>query len=79
MPEPVRKSRHGESMLGELFHTIVARQSRVLRDGDRFWYEHSLSRDELEEVRSTKLAHIIRRNTDIDDEIGDNVFIVISE
>ncbi|MDE0158578.1 MAG: hypothetical protein OXI02_05130 [Candidatus Dadabacteria bacterium] len=52
-------------MLGELFHTIVARQSRVLRDSDRFWYEHSLSRGELEEVRSTKLAHIIRRNTDI--------------
>ena len=75
----VAEDRHGESMLGELFHTIVTRQFRVLRDGDRFWYERILSSEELEEVRNTKLADIIRRNTDIGDEISDNVFIVVSQ
>lgn len=64
------------SMLGELFHTIVAMQFEALRDGDRFWYEHSLSQDELREVEGTKLADIIRRNTDVGSEISDNVFIV---
>ncbi len=75
----VAEDRHGESMLGELFHTIVTRQFRVLRDGDRFWYERILSSEELEEVRNTKLADIIRRNTNIGDEISDNVFIVVSQ
>ncbi len=64
------------SMLGELFHTIVTLQFKALRDGDRFWYEHTLSQDELEEVEGTTLADIIRRNTNISDEIGDNVFVV---
>lgn len=64
------------SALGELFHIIVAEQFEALRDGDRFWYERSLYRDELREVAGTKLADIIRRNTSIGDEIDDNVFIV---
>ncbi len=64
------------SMLGELFHTIVTLQFKALRDGDRFWYERTLSQDELKEVKGIKLANIIRRNTNIGDEIGDNVFIV---
>lgn len=68
------EDRYGESMLGELLHTIVALQFRVLRDGDRFWYERTLSEDELKEI--TTLADIIRRNTDIGGEISDNVFIV---
>ena len=70
------EDRYGESMLGELFHTIVAHQFRVLRDGDRFWYERSLSRDELREVEETKLADIIRRNTGVGSEISNNVFII---
>lgn len=64
------------SALGELFHTIVVRQFEVLRDGDRFWYERTLSNDEYAEVALTTLADIIRRNTTIGDEISDNVFIV---
>jgi len=71
------EDRHGKSMLGELFHTIVSRQFRVLRDGDRFWYERSLSQNELREVEETTLADIIRRNTDIENgEISNNVFII---
>ena len=72
------EDRYGDSMLGELLHTIVARQFEVLRDGDRFWYQRILSQDELREVEEeSTLAHIIRRNTNIgSDEISDNVFIV---
>ena len=72
------EDRHGETMLGELLHTIVARQFEVLRDGDRFWYQRTLSQDELREVEEeSTLADIIRRNTNIgSDEISDNVFIV---
>ena len=64
------------SMLGELFHTIVARQFARLRDGDRFWYERTLSNEERNAVAGTRLADIIRRNTEIGDEISDNVFLV---
>lgn len=71
----ISEDRHGESMLGELFHTIIARQFRVLRDGDRFWYQSILSSQERKEVEETKLADIIRRNTEIGEEIGDNVFV----
>ncbi len=71
------EDRHGKSMLGELFHTIVSRQFRVLRDGDRFWYERTLSQEELKEVQGTTLADIIRRNTDVEnEEISDNVFLI---
>lgn len=76
----IAEDRHGGSMLGELFHTIIARQFRVLRDGDRFWYQRILSPEELKEVEETKLADIIRRNTGIiGEEIGDNVFKVAPE
>ena len=71
------EDRYGKSMLGELFHTIISRQFRVLRDGDRFWYQRILSPEELREVEETKLADIIRRNTAIGDEIGDDVFVVL--
>ncbi|MEM7008154.1 MAG: peroxidase family protein [Thermodesulfobacteriota bacterium] len=64
------------SHLGELFSTIIIGQFEALRDGDRYWYEEDLSRDEIREVERTKLSDIIRRNTDIDREIPDNVFRV---
>ncbi len=70
------EDRYGKSMVGELFHTIISRQFTVLRDGDRFWYQRILSPEELKEVEETKLADIIRRNTEIGEEIGDDVFIV---
>ena len=69
------EDRHGDSMLGELLHTIVARQFEVLRDGDRFWYQRTLSQDEMKKIGT--LADVIRRNTNMgSDEISDNVFIV---
>ena len=48
------------------------------RDGDRFWFENDpyfLSRyEQLEELRATALADVIRRNTQTEDEISDDVF-----
>ena len=64
------------SHLGELFHFIVVEQFKALRDGDRFWYHHDLSGSELEEVQSTRLSDVVRRNTDIGFELQDDVFRV---
>ena len=64
--------------VGVTFRTIIADQFRRLRDGDRFWYENApyfLANPELlEQVRGTTLADIIRRNTEIGDELPDVVF-----
>ena len=67
---------HGASMLGELFHTIVADQFMRLRDCDRFWYEATFTGSELAEARSTTLADLIRRNTTVGAELPDDVFRV---
>ena len=65
----------GNSQLGPLFQRIIVRQFTELRDGDRFWYEIDLEPSELDRVRGTTLARIIRRNTSIGDELQDNVFM----
>lgn len=68
-----------DAMVGPVFHGILSRQFSLLRDGDRFWYESSLPREMQGFVRSQTLAKIIRRNTDIGDEIQDDVFRIPSE
>jgi len=62
------------SQLGTLFHHIVSEQFTALRDGDRFWYTLQLSTQEREIVENLSLADIIRLNTNIGDEISDDVF-----
>ncbi|MGH0035647.1 MAG: peroxidase family protein [Myxococcota bacterium] len=62
------------SQLGPLFHTIVAQQFTVLRDGDAYWYEIALGAEDLKRVRGTRLSDVIRRNTKIGDELPRNVF-----
>ena len=64
------------SHVGELFHFIIKMQFEALRDGDRFWYERNLSKEELAEVQSTRLSDVIRRNTGIGSELQDDVFHV---
>ncbi len=63
-------------MVGELFSAILVDQFTALRDGDRFWYERLYDGRELRRLERTTLADVIRRNTDIGDEIPDNVFVV---
>lgn len=56
-----------ESIFGELIMTIMERQFRSLRDGDRFYFENDadLSEVEKEAIRNTSMHDIIMRNTDI--------------
>ena len=65
-----------EGMVGPVLHQILTRQFIALRDGDRFWYEYSLDPAILELVEDQTLSKIIKRNTEIGDELSDNVFLV---
>jgi len=66
----------GRSQLGHTFTRILKIQFRRLRDGDRYWYENTFDERDADAIRKTRLADVIRRNTDIGDEIPDNVFYV---
>lgn len=63
-----------DAMVGETFFVILKTQFETLRDGDRFWFENYFRGRELAELRRTRLADIIRRNTKIGREIQDDVF-----
>jgi hypothetical protein len=54
------------SMVGPLMHRIIQKQFEAVRDGDRFWYEIDpfFTDEERTIIRSTRIADIIRRNTD---------------
>ena len=52
--------RHAPSAkVGPTFLCVIADQFRRLRDGDRFFYERSLSTAQLQEVRKTSLARLL--------------------
>ncbi len=63
-----------QAMVGELFFSILKDQFERVRDGDRFWYQNSFSRNRITRLEKTTLADIIRRNTPVTHEIPDNVF-----
>jgi peroxidase len=63
------------AMVGLTIRAVLADQFTRLRDGDRFWYENDLPRNLIEMVEEQTLAAIIRRNTDIGDELQDDVFL----
>lgn len=69
------KDRPG-SMLGETLHRIVVDQFRRTRDGDRFWYQKHLPRELVRLVEQQSLASIIRRNTNIRDELPRNPWLI---
>jgi len=62
------------AQVGPLIHTVLTRQFTALRDGDRFWWERTLTRRERDIVADLRLSDIIRLNSDIGDEIQDDVF-----
>jgi peroxidase len=66
------------SMVGPTLAMILGDQFARLRDADRFWYESYLPADMVEMVEAQTLSVIIKRNTDIGDELSDNVFLAVS-
>jgi hypothetical protein len=55
------------AIYGELSMTVIERQFRVIRDGDRFYYENdpALTDKEKEEISNTIFHDLIARNTGI--------------
>lgn len=72
------ETNHKDAMVGETFYAIMKDQFLRLRAGDRFWYQHYLPLGWIRYIEKQSLSDIIRRNTAIDNEISDNVFIVHS-
>jgi hypothetical protein len=62
------------AIVGPTFHRILKDQFERLRDGDRFWYETYLPAGVVTFLEKQKLSRIIWRNTNIDDEINEDVF-----
>ncbi len=55
------------AFFGKTAMTIIKQQFMAIRDGDRYYYENdpALSGTEIEQIRSTRLSDIIRRNTPV--------------
>ncbi len=64
------------SQLGELFTKIIAKQFDEVRAADRFWYQGYLNKDEQDFIKDVTLAKVIKNNTNIKNELQDNVFYV---
>ncbi|TWU24246.1 peroxidase [Novipirellula galeiformis] len=65
---------HAEgSSLGETASAIIVDQFERIRNGDRFYYENTLSGRELREIENTTLADVIQRNTNVH-SMQENVF-----
>jgi hypothetical protein len=62
------------AMVGETLKTGLLKQFLALRDGDRFWYENVFAGSLLDEINTTTLSDVIKRNTSIGAELQDNVF-----
>ena len=63
-----------QSSLGPLFQRILVDQFTRLRAGDSGWFEHTLSGQQIAEVRATHLSDIIMRNTSLTN-IQPNIFV----
>ncbi|WP_231954236.1 peroxidase family protein [Pirellulimonas nuda] len=61
------------SSLGELGRTIIADQFSRLRDGDRLWYQNTMSGEALAAIERVTLADVIMRNTEVSG-LRENVF-----
>lgn len=56
------------AVFGEVLMKILKEQFRMLRDGDRFYYENDpdLKYSEKNMIRNTRMVDIIRRNTNVE-------------
>lgn len=61
--------------VGPTLHKILTDQFTRLRDGDRFFYKNDPDlADRVDEIASTTLTDIIRRNTGVGEEMPDDCF-----
>ncbi len=70
------EDRMGMGLMGELQMAFVTDTFERLRTGDRFWYENILHARLVRWVEKQTLATIIKRNTNVGSEIGEDVFLV---
>ena len=63
--------------MGPLFMCMITEQMRLLRDGDRFWYENTnvFTPAQLVELEKTTLAQIICENGDNIEHVQEDVFL----
>ncbi|XP_021347800.1 myeloperoxidase-like [Mizuhopecten yessoensis] len=64
--------------VGPTFACLLAEQFHRLRYGDRFWYQHDLSDDQIDNVEKVELSKILCEVFDLD-EIQTNAFILTDE
>ena len=69
----ISEDRIAGGSVGELLHRVLLDQFARSRDGDRFFYENMFRGPKLNEIENTRLADIIRRNTNLQN-IQDEVF-----
>lgn len=67
---------HRQAMVGELLFHSFKDQFERLRDGDRFYYRRIQSQYLVNYIEYRTLSRIIRDNTDIDEELQANVFLL---
>ena len=53
------------AILGETGVAIVGNQFRLIRNGDRFWYENAYPQSIIREIKATSFADVIMRNTGV--------------
>ncbi|XP_065199427.1 uncharacterized protein LOC135831094 [Sycon ciliatum] len=56
---------HRESAVGPTFYRNLMSNFLRVRDGDRYWYENIMTRQEIEEVESMTMLEVIRKNSDV--------------
>ena len=64
------------ALVGPLIRAVLRDQFERVRDGDRFWYQRLFTGTALERLEETRLADLIRRNSGVRDEIGDQALFV---
>ena len=66
------------ALVGELIRAVLTEQFEALRNGDRYWYENVLPNSTVNFINRQTLSKIIKRNTDIGNELNANAFKVFN-